>query len=208
MDFQRIDLARWGRREHYLHYMNAVVCSYSLTTELDVTPLSGRRLYPALLWLLTATVNELPAFRTSLMDGEPVVFSDMHPSYTVFHRQTETFSVLWTEFDRDYTVFEKAYEADAARYGDSTRFCPKPDCPPNTFDVSMLPWTSFTSFHLQVAGAGRHLLPIFTMGRAEEKDGVRTLPLAIQVHHAVCDGYHIGRFLTLLREKLQAFGGA
>ena len=208
MDFQRIDLARWERREHYLHYMNAVVCSYSLTTELDVTPLSGRRLYPALLWLLTATVNELPAFRTSLMDGEPVVFSDMHPSYTVFHRQTETFSVLWTEFDRDYTVFEKAYEADAARYGDSTRFCPKPDCPPNTFDVSMLPWTSFTSFHLQVAGAGRPLLPIFTMGRAEEKDGVRTLPLAIQVHHAVCDGYHVGRFLTLLREKLQAFGGA
>lgn len=53
----------------------------------------------------------------------------MHPSYTVFHRQTETFSVLWTEFDRDYKVFEKAYEADAARYGDSTRFCPKPDCP-------------------------------------------------------------------------------
>jgi len=43
---------------------------------------------------------------------------------------------------------------------------------------------------------------------AEEKDGVRTLPPAIQVHHAVCDGYHIGRFLTLLREKLQAFGGA
>ncbi len=157
MDFQRIDLARWERREHYLHYMNAVVCSYSLTTELDVTPLSGRRLYPALLRLLTATVNELPAFRTSLMDGEPVVFSDMHPSYTVFHRQTETFSVLRTEFDRDYTVFEKAYEADAARYGDSTRFCPKPDCPPNTFDVSMLPWTSFASFHLQAAGAGRHL---------------------------------------------------
>lgn len=56
----------------------------------------------------------------------------------------------------------------------------------------MLPWTSFTSFHLQVAGAGRHLLPIFTMGRAEEKDGVRTLPPAIQVHHAVCDGYHVG----------------
>ena len=112
MDFQRIDLARWERREHYLHYMNAVVCSYSLTTELDVTPLSGRRLYPALLWLLTATVNELPAFRTSLMDGEPVVFSDMHPSYTVFHRQTETFSVLRIGFDRDYTVFEKAYEAE------------------------------------------------------------------------------------------------
>lgn len=96
MDFQRIDPARWERRAHHLYDMNEVVCSYSLTTEPDVTPLSGRRLYPALLRRLTATVNELPAFRTSLMDGEPVVFSDMHPSYTVFRRQTETFSVLCT----------------------------------------------------------------------------------------------------------------
>lgn len=157
MDFQRIDPARWERRAHHLHDMNEVVCSYSLTTEPDVTPLSGRRLYPALLRRLTATVNGLRAFRTLLIDGEPVVFSDIHPSYTVFHRQTDTFSVLRTGFDRDYTVFEKAYEADAARCGDLTRFCPKPDCPPNTFGVSMLPWTSFASFHLQAAGAGRHL---------------------------------------------------
>ena len=34
-----------------------------------------------------------------------------------------------------------------------------------------------------------------------ERDGKRLLPLAIQVHHAVCDGYHIGVFV----EKLQGY---
>ena len=53
MEYKRMDLSNWNRREHYLHYMKEVVCSYSLTTELDITPLNGRKLYPALLWLLT-----------------------------------------------------------------------------------------------------------------------------------------------------------
>ena len=45
------------------------------------------------------------------------------------------------------------------------------------------------------------LLPIFTMGKYFERDGKRLLPLAIQVHHAVCDGYHVGVFV----EKLQGY---
>ena len=49
MEYKRMDLSNWNRREHYLHYMKEVVCSYSLTTELDITPLNGRKLYPALL---------------------------------------------------------------------------------------------------------------------------------------------------------------
>ena len=105
MEYKRMDLSNWNRREHYLHYMKEVVCSYSLTTELDITPLNGRKLYPALLWLLTSAVNESPAFRTSLVEDEPVVYNEMNPSYTVFNRQTETFSVLWTAYDRDYDIF-------------------------------------------------------------------------------------------------------
>ena len=48
---------------------------------------------------------------------------------------------------------------------------------------------------------GKFLLPIFTMGKFFERDGKRLLPLAIQVHHAVCDGYHLGVFV----EKLQGY---
>ena len=31
------------------------------------------------------------------------------------------------------------------------------------------------------------------------------LPLAIQVHHAVCDGYHIGVFVEKLQHYINAF---
>ena len=71
-----------------------------------------------------------------------------------------------------------------------------------------MPWVTFTSFHLQIFNEGKYLLPIFTMGKVFEEGGKRKIPLAIQVHHAVCDGYHVGVFLETLQEKTDQFGKA
>ena len=29
--------------------------------------------------------------------------------------------------------------------------------------------------------------------------------IAIQVHHAVCDGYHVGQLIAILQEKIDSF---
>ena len=52
---------------------------------------------------------------------------------------------------------------------------------------------------------GKFLLPIFTMGKCFERDGKHLLPLSIQVHHAVCDGYHVGLFVEKLQSKIDRF---
>ncbi len=82
---------------------------------------------------------------------------------------------------------------------------PKPDKPPNTFDISMIPWFTFSSFNINVFGDGKYFLPIFTIGKFFEENGKRMLPLAIQVPQAVCDGYHVGRFVKRLQEKTDSF---
>lgn len=69
----------------------------------------------------------------------------------------------------------------------------------------MIPWFTFTSFNINVFDDGKYLLPIFTMGKIFDVDGKRMIPLAIQVHHAVCDGYHVGKFLELLQENIASF---
>ena len=58
---------------------------------------------------------------------------------------------------------------------------------------------------LNVFDDGKFLLPIFTMGKYFERDGKRLLPLAIQVHHAVCDGYHVGLFVETLQDQINRF---
>ena len=69
----------------------------------------------------------------------------------------------------------------------------------------MLPWMRFEGFNLNIFGDGKYLLPTFTMGQAFVEGEKTLLPLAIQAHHAVCDGYHVSQFVAALQEKIAAF---
>lgn len=205
MGFHLIDIEHWKRKAFYQHYINDVVCSYAMTVHLDITALGVHGLYPKMLWLLTDTVNDFEEFRTHLSPEGVGIFDTMHPSYTIFNKENENFSAIWTEFCPDYTTFEARYRADVEQYRHSTDFAPKSGKPENTFDVSMIPWASFSSFSLHIHGDGKYLLPIFTMGKAFEQDGKTRLPLAIQVHHAACDGFHVSRFVETLQSKINSF---
>lgn len=209
MDYIEIDRGAWKREEYFEHYTRAVPCTYSMTVKLDITRLhqSGGKLYPAMLYLLSRTAAEYESFRTALRpDGKLVVYREIHPSYTIFNKDAHTFSCIWTEYTEDYQAFARRYHADVERYERAEGFCPKPDMPENCFNASMIPWFSFESFQLNTPDF-QYLLPIFTMGRFQEEAGRFLLPLAAQVHHAVCDGYHLCGFLHSLQEKLDAWTG-
>lgn len=205
MPFHLIDLKTWKRKEYYEHFIKEVVCTYSATVNLDITNLNGQRLYPVMIYLLTQTVNQMPEFRTALTDEGLGIYDEMHPAYTIFNQENKNFSGIWTEFNPDYHVFLQSYEADSSAFASSEKFAPKPNKPSNTFDISMVPWFTFTSFNINVFDEGKYLLPIFTMGKFFDENGKRKLPLAIQVHHAVCDGYHVGIFVETLQEKIDQF---
>ena len=205
MALKLIDLETWERREFYEHFFNEVVCTYSAVVNIDITNLNGQKLYPAMIWLLTKTVNDMPEFRTVLTPDGPGIYDDMHPMYTVFNKEKKNFSGIWSYFSENYDEFLKCYEADAEEYSKSTRYAPKDGTPANSFNISMAPWLEFTSFNINVFDDGRFLLPIFTMGKFFEREERRFLPLAIQVHHAVCDGYHMGIFVERLQKYVDGF---
>lgn len=205
MAFNIIDIDNWKRKEFYDHFINEVVCTYSITVNLDITNLKGQRLYPALIWLITKTVNEMPEFRTSLTKDGLGVYDSMHPMYTVFNKQNKNFSGIWSYFSEDYGEFLQNYEADEKEYSKSTEYTPKKGTPENSFNISMLPWIGFTSVNINVYDEGKFLLPIFTIGKYFEQEGKRLIPLAIQAHHAVCDGYHVGLFVEKIQDKIYNF---
>ena len=205
MAFQLIDIEHWDRKEFYEHFIKEVVCTYSVTVNLDITNLKHERLYPVMIWLLTGTVNEMSEFRTSLTKEGLGIYDSMHPMYTVFNKDHKNFSGIWSYYSSDYNEFLHNYECDIAVYSTSTRYAPKAGTPENSFNISMLPWVEFTSCNINVYDEGKFLLPIFTMGKFFERDEKRFLPLSIQVHHAVCDGYHVGIFVEKLQEKIFHF---
>ena len=205
MNFKKVDIENWRRKEYFKHYLENLPCTYSMTVKLDITKLknSKKKLYPALLHSVSTVVNQHEEFRTAIDEkGEVGIFSEMMPCYTVFHKDTETFSNIWTEYSSDYDEFLDRYERDMESYGEQEGMMAKPNPPANTFPVSMIPWLSFEGFNLNLQRGYRYLLPIFTFGKYYEENGKFYIPLSIQVHHAVCDGFHTCRFVNELQEVI------
>lgn len=204
-NFTLIDKEKWPRREYFDHYYSEIPCTYSMTVNLDITNIIEKkyRLYPVLLHALAVSVNRHEEFRTNFdAQGRLGIYQSMHPCYTVFHKDTQTFSNIWTPFDEDLEVFSRSYERDLELYGAVQQMHAKPQTPANVFPVSMLPWETFTAFNLNLPKGCSYLPPIFTIGRYYQQDGKILLPLALQLHHAVCDGFHACRLCNEVKAYL------
>lgn len=206
--FKLIDTSSWKRKPYFDHYFNQIRCTYSITVNINITNVlsfkdrNKVKLYPLLIYVISKAVNKYEEFRTAINDrGEIGVWETLSPCYTVFHKNSESFSNIWTEWNDDLNLFLSNFEQDSKRFGQIDRIDAKPNTPANVFPISSLPWTTFTGFNLNIFADGTYLLPIFTYGKYF-KDGNRYLiPLSIQVHHAVCDGFHVSRLINEIQQE-------
>lgn len=204
-NFTEIDWETWPRRPYFEHYNANLPCTYSLTTELDITNIrrAGRRPYPTLIHAITSSVNRHEEFRLALNDaGVLGHYDELVPCYTVFDPDSETFTSVWTPCHPSLDAFLEAYEKDVSLYGSARIPDGKPGCPANSFPISMIPWIGFTSFNLNLRKGYEYYAPIFTMGRFEAEGGRTTIPLSIQVHHAACDAFHVARLVRDIQKTI------
>ncbi|MFI3169887.1 MAG: type A chloramphenicol O-acetyltransferase [Faecalibacterium sp.] len=209
--FHKIDLENWNRKASYEHYSAAVPCTYSMTVNLDITSFLQQvkqnklPFFASVLYGISHAVNQHSEFRMDVdADGNLGYYDGCNPCYTVFHPECETFTNVWTQYDADFAQFLQNYKADMAQYqADATQSKPLPDS--NVFNVSCIPWTSFTGFNLNLQKGYDYYLPIFTIGKYFTEGDKVLLPLAIQVHHAVCDGYHLARWIDELQRWMSSF---
>lgn len=88
---------------------------------------TSRKLYPTMLYLITNIANRHKEFRTTTdKDGSAAYFDKVLPCYTVFHKDTETFSNVWTEYTDDIDEFCVRYDKDMAEYGNKKQFDANP----------------------------------------------------------------------------------
>lgn len=205
MEFKIINKENWERKEYFDHYYSDVPCTYSTVVKIGVTNIvkNKLKLYPAMLYFITKTVNKYEEFRTSMdSDGNIGIFDFMNPCYTVFNKETSMFTNIWTEYSENMEKFFANYNEDIKTYSKVRKMIAKDNVPENNFPVSMIPWFTFEGFNLNLKNGYNYLLPIFTIGKYENIDGKYILPLAIQVHHSVCDGYHVSRFVESLQKEI------
>ena len=212
MQDRDIPLDHWPRRAALEHFRAMARPAFSVTADVDVTGLreraAARGATPWLAYHHAAleAANGIDAMRQTLIDGGRGVreFGVIHASSTVL-REDGSFGFVTLPREASLARFAERGQASLARVRRASGSLFAGDEPGEAREETLvhmtaLPWFSFTAFtHARGAADDRAKI---AFGRCKEAGGRLLMPVAVDVHHALCDGVHVGRFFERLQDQL------
>lgn len=201
----RIDMNTYPRRVLYEHFLTFEIPIVTRTVLLDVTSLmsyikrNNYRFSLALGFIITRATNHVPELRHRIQDGILVEFNKIIPSFTILSKENLVYfskGVFTDKFDDDYPenlkINENAMKGLDQNVGSENQ---------GQIFITNNPWNSFTSLQFPYSKKISSI-PVFGIGKMYRDGDAIKAPLAIQNHHSLTDGYHIGHFLYILNRHL------
>lgn len=210
-----IDPSQGPRAHAYAFYRSAHLPRWSLSTRVDVAPLlqalpTWRKHIPGLTAFVAyhhavlLAANAVPALRQRLVPGGGAVEWPQVDATPTVLRPDDSFAVARLPFAqrlRDFAGPALAAIAAAQVPGGDWGIAPEPV---GELHMTTLPLVHFTHFsHARKASpAEDDGTPAMALG-AFQWEGERCwMPLNVEVHHALADGLHVGRFVQALQALL------
>ena len=201
-----IDTETWSRRHLFRLFKDYDSPSFNVcadvdaTTLLDFTRARGLSFFVACHYLSTKTANEVESFRYRLR-GDRVIVHERVDAGAIVLLEDESFTFVYFDFTEDFAAFH----ADAAARIEGARAEPPPlDARADRDDLvyhSVIPWVSFTSISHARDSRRQSGIPKISFGKYREAGGRLLMPVSVEVHHALMDGLHVGRYF----ERLEAY---
>jgi chloramphenicol O-acetyltransferase type A len=199
-----LDLETWPRRQLFDFFRDYQNPYFNVCTQLDVTRLvrfaRDRRdasVSLAYHYFALRVANEIEPFHYRLDDEKIAIHETINGGTTVL-LPNETFTYAYFDYHPHFDKFVQ--EAGSAIKKVQAEGLLKPTMRYDLIFFTTLPWISFTSFaHARTPGRGESV-PRIAFGKfVQEGDTIR-LPISVEVHHALMDGLHVGRYFIRLQE--------
>lgn len=203
-----VDIDTWERKTTYEFFLDYEDPFFNITANLDVTRLyrfckdNGLAFSLGALFLSLQAANEIREFRLRLLNGQVLEFDRVEATQTILN-DDETFSFCYFESKNDIHEFDRAGKAAREKYKLLKTF----DVEADRIDLiyySAIPWVSFTSFKHASRHDNRQSVPRMVFGKMFDEGPLKKMPFSIEVHHALVDGIHVGRFFKLYQEKIDS----
>ena len=205
---RRLDLSTWNRREHFAFYRGYDNPYFNLCAPVDVTRLlercrseEGPSFFLASLWASLTAVNEIEELRYRIRGDDVVVHGIVHGGSTVLVPDG-TFRFGYFDYDPDFWTFAEGagsvLERVRAEMG-PLEARPERD---DMIHYSIIPWVAFTSFSHARRWGTVDSVPKVVFGRHHRDGDIDRMPVSVEVHHALVDGLHVGRFFERFQHHL------
>lgn len=203
-----LDVTTWSRRELFEFFIGFDKPYFNVSTQLDVTKLlplvrerPGANVSLSYHYFALRAANEVEPFRYRLSEGKVIVHDVINGGTTVM-LPNENFTLAYFDYDDDFDKFMvKATAAmQAALTGDGAF---RPNTRDDMIHFTTLPWVSFTNFSHARNWGREDSVPKIAFGRFTQTGGRTLLPFSVEVHHALMDGLHVGRYIQRLEAALE-----
>ncbi|HUQ33244.1 MAG TPA: chloramphenicol acetyltransferase [Pyrinomonadaceae bacterium] len=202
-----LDIETWNRRRQFEFFKDYANPFFNICAEVDVTRLRGLTRFVKDISFLVAyhffsikAANEVEQFRYRLRGDRVLVHDRIHAGTTLLLAD-ETFTFVYFDYTDDFAVFHaravEAIESAKAGASDLDQRADRDDL----IYHSVIPWITFTSISHARKGDGPESVPKITFGKYREDNDRIRMPVSVEVHHALMDGLHVGRYF----EKLESY---
>lgn len=203
---KKINLNTWPRRETYEFFKEFPSPHFNITASVNITQtfkfFETHQIskYNGMLWLISTAANAVEELKTRIRQDQVVLHDRVDPAFTMLS-DDNTLAFCTSEYTKDIKTFFNRVEKDMA----AVKANPKMEDEPgkdNVLFISCLPWINFSSISHPMSHDETDCIPRISWGKFTHTPDQITMPVSLQVHHSLADGYHTGLFYEKLESLL------
>lgn len=205
-----IDVTTWNRKEHFEFFRNFEEPFFGIVAEVDCTAAykkSKEICESFFLYYLHKSIsaaNQIEEFRYRLEGDVLVCYDTINPSSTI-GRPDGTFGYSFIEFRRDFKDFVEIAEIEIKAVQNSKGLRLNYNgMRTDVIHYSSIPWIKFTGLTHARSFRMNDSVPKISFGKLYEVDNKKMMPIAVNVHHGLADGLHVGKYFELFQELLNS----
>lgn len=204
-----LNIDNWNRKNQFYFFKDYDNPFFNICANVDVsrlvnyTKVNNISYFKSVLYLSLRSANRIEEFRYRMREDKVIIHKIIHCGSTILN-EDETFSFCYFDYHESFKEFTDSTAQKLEKHKvDSSALDPQDDRD-DLIHYSVIPWISFTSFsHARKSKSGDSIPKIVFGKYFTEKDRTK-MPISIQVHHALMDGIHVGKFLSSFQSYLNS----
>ncbi|MCD8217816.1 MAG: hypothetical protein LUD01_07205 [Clostridiales bacterium] len=210
---KKISDIEWDRENLVKKYAPYSFPYINLGVELDVTDLyhfskqNGFSFYCAMMHTAVQAALEIKNFRYRIIEKQPMYCEKLDPVFTHIEKGRENFMLIHGDYCDDIREFcrETALKMRQAEVSDDHPIKISSEDSAEILYVTCIPWVKYTHFVRTIENPNKDFIPRLSWGKYEtDANGRILMPFSVQVHHALMDGYHVGKYLQRVQEIINS----
>ena len=207
--FKEIDIENWNRKEHFEFFTKMSSPYFGFTTEVDCTDAYNKAkslnisFFVYYLHCSMRAVHMVDELKLRLSGSKVLLYETLHVGATIA-RADNTFGFGYLHYNPDLMAFNQAWLLEKERIQKGSGLSLNGE--DKLLDLirhTSLPWLGFTDVLHPCNMNSTDSVPRITFGRFQIKNDRKMLPVSIEAHHGLADGYHLAKYIAEFQRILQ-----